>query len=865
MIWSIDELVKIIRCGEKVVVDNVMGELSNPQNYDLFSKENFSLLWGILGVAGIKGTNELSQRKIWESMKKNQALDAFDKELLADFTQYIGKDVLDNRLFAWNGLDNLQADMKFKKTILMPFVKIDRNYAYQVNMQAFNPIRVIGLLDRIELSDDIKDMLVNVRGSGAACGISGEDIIDHYEKEKILMKLCEMVAFATRILKQHEKRFLFNYFRNAVLDGFKAEKIGLNDDVLVKLVASEDKNLLSEIEKSALYQHNWELAEFAKEIDIKDGFYEKLASKLIDYDPTMLQSLYERCLFLMDTSQPRGCVFALELINKNKIKSAVKMLIELAKRGKATEAAIFLHRLLPKSKGSEVMIMSILRYNLKQLRKNQASDYIDVFGEYVARMYLIGIRSFVKANLLREATVLIVELVKNGWINGVYSLEVACAELINEIVCLKNGLGGTLIPLANDLNLNVYRKSGLVLLAKDEEHLKINLVGRISVYEKDGVVNIDDKKVNDTVLENKEDAFAQVEEVKDIEAEGIENGYKEDDGKVLDIVEENVVKADSVCIEDVVIEDNSKDTEVSENVDVEIKVEEDEKIVEEGVIEIIEEKTEEVEFIEKEELGENIEEKIKDEESTQESVVSGELIYNTENEGGKNEDGTYEESNVIDDDISETFKENSEEVTLENIDTDDKTDDNKVESIEVIEKEEEVVASSVEEVEDIVKVEGLGENLLDDKEPNIEFEALKDTSLSVDEGERAQTEVDGIEYAKDLVSENVDINGDLSSVKNESVDKEVKSEEKEFDEWNEKEEAEDRERKLIKNKVLNFNIKDIDKHFSKVKKIAEDVVNRADNASEHIINNVKKTNLYNFKSVNRIKDIAKKISFKKKS
>ena len=72
MIWTVDELVNIIRCGEKVVVDYIMGELSDDKNDDLFSDENFSLLWGILGVAGIKGTDEIAQRKIWECLKKTR-------------------------------------------------------------------------------------------------------------------------------------------------------------------------------------------------------------------------------------------------------------------------------------------------------------------------------------------------------------------------------------------------------------------------------------------------------------------------------------------------------------------------------------------------------------------------------------------------------------------------------------------------------------------------------------------------------------------------------------------------------------------------------------------------------------------------
>ena len=42
MIWTVDELVNIIRCGEKVVVDYIMGELSDEKNDDLFNDETAS-------------------------------------------------------------------------------------------------------------------------------------------------------------------------------------------------------------------------------------------------------------------------------------------------------------------------------------------------------------------------------------------------------------------------------------------------------------------------------------------------------------------------------------------------------------------------------------------------------------------------------------------------------------------------------------------------------------------------------------------------------------------------------------------------------------------------------------------------------
>ena len=510
MIWSIDELVKIILCGEKVVIDNVTNELSNPQNEELFRDENFSLLWGILGVAGIKGVNHTVLPKIWDSMKRNQALDAFDKELLADYTEYLGKNLLDKRLIAWKGLDNLQADMKFKKTILMPLVKINKNYAYEVNMQAFNPIRIIGLLDRIELNDDIKEMLLHVRGQGAACGISGEEIINHYEKKKILVKICEFLSYTTRNIKQHEKEFLFNYLRDAVIDGFEPNKIRLNDDVLHKLVAFDDKSKLSEIEITHLQHYNHDLAEFAMSIDTKDGFYEKVADKLMEFDTSLFQMLYERCMALMDSPHPKGIIFALELINKNKIKSAVKILIELAKRGKATEMATFMHRLLPFINGSETMIVSILRLNLKQLKKNKNYDENSVLNEYTARVYLIAIRSFIDAKLYRKAALLLKELIKEGWINSP-KLEDESGILINEIILVESGLAGILLPLSSKLNLKAHKCGGKVLLGRNKEDILSNVRSRINIIEEDAIkypVAEEKKEVSNSI---------KIENIKNIE------------------------------------------------------------------------------------------------------------------------------------------------------------------------------------------------------------------------------------------------------------------------------------------------------------------------------------------------------------
>jgi hypothetical protein len=63
--------------------------------------------------------------------------------------------------------------------------------------------------------------------------------------------------------------------------------------------------------------------------------------------------------------------------------------------------------------------------------------------------------------------------------------------------------------------------------------------------------------------------------------------------------------------------------------------------------------------------------------------------------------------------------------------------------------------------------------------------------------------------------------------------------------------------------MLKFNIKDLDKHFEKVKHIAGNVVDKAEDVSNQIKENVKNSNLSELKSVSTIKELAKKIKFKK--
>lgn len=458
MIWSEKELANIALGGVNVTVERVLKHLGDPENSDIFEKENFSLLWGVLGVAGIKGIPNEALDKVWKALKDNDVINAFDYGVLDDFNRGIMKKYPnDNRMRAWLNLDNFTADLKFKKLILMPIVAIKREFAHDVDMQAFNPLRVVGVLERYPLSEPIKMMLNDMQGHGAACGISGKEVVENYEKEKVLAKLCDVIAHTKRKLEEDEKEFLFRYIHDAVVDGFDVGVIGLNDAVFSRLMADVTKEELSEIEMEPRRQRNADIVDFAKNFDGKYGFYEMTAAKLIRYNSAHIQEMIERCMSLMDKTDPKGIVFALELIEFKQVKSAVKIIIELAKRGRATELASYLHRVIPNVKGAETMIMSTLKLNLKKLTEKKEFALSPVFKEYPSRHYIHAVKSFIEYGFTKEAGALLLELINNDWVVGIKDLEDECVFIANELVAKDRSLDSTLDVVANKLNLKVYQ------------------------------------------------------------------------------------------------------------------------------------------------------------------------------------------------------------------------------------------------------------------------------------------------------------------------------------------------------------------------------------------------------------------------
>lgn len=485
MMWSKAELENLALGGAEVAAERVMKHLSRPENADIFAAENFSYLWGALGVAGLRGTDAAARRKIWQVLKENGVPDAFEKGILGDFTRELAARHKDNRLRAWHGLDNFQAGIKFQKTILEKLAKYDKELEEDVLPYCFDYKKLIDELNVKELGGRLKAYLERLRGQGAACGISGDAVTAVYEKRAALRRLCDVAAYTQRRLSEAEKDYLFRYLREAAADGFAPQGIGLDDTVLSRLAADDALNGLSELEAAPLLARNAEIGEFAAGLEEETGFCEETAAKLIRHEPGKIHPLTERCLHLIETgAAPKGMVFALALLELNQVKSAVRILLELAKKGRATEMCGFLHRLLPKAKGAETLIADMVRINLQNLpelpAKGVTASEHAAFRHYAAQRALCAARDFAETGCAVQAAVLLKFLVQEGWLapdnecgvgnGGTQSLMREFIVLANTLAAADSRLAAEMAALAEKMKLNVYRNTDGVFIGTADDN-----------------------------------------------------------------------------------------------------------------------------------------------------------------------------------------------------------------------------------------------------------------------------------------------------------------------------------------------------------------------------------------------------------
>ena len=466
MLWNDTELQNLYGLGKEIVVERFMKNLDAPENGDLFQKENFSYLWGLIGIAGIKGTSPLVRHKIWNALLQFGVVDAFDKGQLSDFNRNLAERYNDGRLKAWKGLDNFQASVKFRKTVLDKLVKTDADLAQQVSPYCVDYKKMMEQLDNAELNDKLKAYLERFRGLGAACGVTTDAVAAVYEKTDVLRKLCDVAAYTHRKLSEKEKNYLFLYLFEAVNDGFSPKSIGLDDAVLAKLMADEALDGLSELEAEPLLARNAEIEDFAAKFEDEFGFYEETEAKFIKHEFGKIRPITERCLkCIQKDAEPKGVVFAMTLVELNQIKSAVQILLELAKRGRATELIGFLHRLLPKVKGSESFILDIICINLQNFHGDD-----DYFVEYAARRTLAAVRTFIEANCQQQAAVLLKYLVLGNWFLDKNELVKHFILLANTLMVLDDSFTPEMSFLAHQLNLRVFETENGVIIGTDEDN-----------------------------------------------------------------------------------------------------------------------------------------------------------------------------------------------------------------------------------------------------------------------------------------------------------------------------------------------------------------------------------------------------------
>lgn len=549
MKWSVDELLAIMAKGKEAIDADIIKKLDNPQNKDIFDTQNFSLLLGVIGITGIKNASLATQQNIWNSIKESEILDAHDKGILSNWIQNTAAKYEDNRLCAWINLDNYEASAKFN-IILWDILKNNASLTDEISPYCLDGVKLVESLARTMLIPQLETYLEQLRGQGAACGMSGTAITAVYEKEAVLRKLCNIIAKARRKLNVAEKKYLYIYLQEAYLDGFEAQNIGMDDAMLARLmIDDEDLTGLSELEANDLLQHNWNIAQFSLELEKKDGFFEQTASKLIHIDNSHITAMVERCLSqISNQEKPKGILFALELVNLNQIKTAVTILIELAQKGRATEVISFLHRLLPKAKGSELMIMKVLKLNLHNLHLNEVIAGNIGVKEYITRMYLNAVDTFAEIKLYKEATELLQELAQGGWFAGLPDLVDGFAKSANSIIEKDKNFAVNLCAIAKKLQLKIYNENGNIFVGRPEK----------SPIKIEDVVEIIEEKEKYDVYNKPEPLLAE-DKISIVDEPIIEPQLLETENTTVkeDIIKEENIKEDEIKNDNIELVKNS--------------------------------------------------------------------------------------------------------------------------------------------------------------------------------------------------------------------------------------------------------------------------------------------------------------------
>ena len=123
MQWTEKEFANIINKGKKAIAGEIVPNLDNPLNEDIFYLENFAYLWSILGAVNLEGMTTETHHKIWRVLKQTNALDAHDKGMLLSFTKTIAEDNQNISQKYWLDLDSYDIRVKFSQEIFWEILK----------------------------------------------------------------------------------------------------------------------------------------------------------------------------------------------------------------------------------------------------------------------------------------------------------------------------------------------------------------------------------------------------------------------------------------------------------------------------------------------------------------------------------------------------------------------------------------------------------------------------------------------------------------------------------------------------------------------------------------------------------------------
>lgn len=466
MIWSEQELAAMPSNGEKMITEKVLPELDKLENQDIFLPNNFSLLWGILGVTGVANTPVSVRMKIWNALKENGVFEAFQNGRLADFSRQMEKKFHDERLRAWTGEDNYTAETKFCRLILDELLVSNPDLSADVFELGYQPWNLLEKLNAQEMTPALKIFLEEVRKQPQSQGLEEDEYVSRYQK--FLRQLVFVIAHTNRFLTEAEKRYFIFCFQDVLWNGFDRHGIGLNDHLWAKLMLRKNMNALSEIERTALRSHNQDVMEVISSFEEEDGFYEECAAQSVYGDDRHCGTLTERCIYLAKkTKNPTGVVYAKALINIGKIRSAVMILQTLAQSGQATMMVSYLDGLLASAPGAENVFLHILKANLFMVRNNSVNYLNSGYMEYIARLYLQAVKAFINNAKYVQAASLLQEMVAEGCFGDNDDMKIEFIYQANEILQKEKDCDG-LISAAKRLNLKYFLKNGMRYIGFNE-------------------------------------------------------------------------------------------------------------------------------------------------------------------------------------------------------------------------------------------------------------------------------------------------------------------------------------------------------------------------------------------------------------